>query len=668
MKSPANYFLPISLILSTLVSAQDLNSTNNYHENNTETIVVTGTRTPKLLSNSPVSVTVISADEIELLTQGTIAQALNYIPGVVVTQNQKDGYNVQMQGFDGDNVLVLVNGQPLVAPTGAAVDLDQINALDIQQIEVIKGAASVMYGSSAMGGVINIITEQPTEDQLKLSYEIGSYLGNEIEGEELAHQAKINTTFLTNDWANQINLMVKSTPGFDYDDDHNSTQAGSLDKVFLNLGTSGKVNDFNSEIKYQYLREEKERADGIIPGQSIIDYYTSEVDQHQLDFHLGKDVFDQSKHDVADTSWHINTRLMHHDETSGLGSGLRDTNIELYELNGQYVWSPSKELEVVSGGVIHQDTLEQFNVTNNKYEVEHTTKESIEAFTQGNWILNSYQILLGARAQYDTDFGSNTAVRASGMYNFPVKGKKIQWRYGVGQGYRVPTLKERHYIFDHSNLGYKVYGNEDLEPEESVTFNSTISYQQKFTYVEFSTELNLHYTQADNLIETFHDPERSAAEELDISVYGNVDEATISGMDFSAELNFEQWFTQFNYSYLDAEDQDNIRLEARPYHQIKANLGYNNYTYDLDAIFYVVYQANEHFNETSTAYQNGSHNNEWTTLDFKLNQRINEEFSWRFGVENIFDVHTNSHAESEFKFDSRPTSSRYVYLGITYKL
>lgn len=647
-------------------SVVDENITEDIHP---EEIVITGTRTPKLLSNSPVSVDVISHEEIELLTQGTIAQALNFIPGVVVVRNQKDGYNIQMQGFDGDNVLILLNSQPLIAPTGSAVDLDQISAHDIQQIEVIRGAASVMYGSSAMGGVINIITKEPDENRLKISYELGSYAGNEIDGDEYSHQTKLNSTYIYKGWAYQLDLMVKETPGFDYDNDESSSPAGSLDKTFVHFASSGKVDNLNVSVKYQYFEEEKDKNTGVIAGQDRYAQYLSDVDQHQLDFHIGQDVFNKAEHEIANNSWQLNARLMDHQETSGNTGSLRDADIGLYELNGQYVWSQSDK-EVVAGGVVHQDTLEQVKVLTGAEEVPDQSKESAEAFAQINWIDPKYQMLLGMRGQYDSDFGDHYALRASGMINFIDKADKLQWRFGVGQGYRVPTLKERFYEFDHSALGYKVYGNEDLDPEESVSINSSFNYRTSFTKTwlgdfDLTSDINFHFTKADNLIDTFHDAERSAEEDLDISVYENVEEAEIKGIDVSTELHFTNWVGQLNYSYLDAQDNENNRLEARPYHQVKGSLGYNYSPYEIDAMLYFVYQQGEARPEDS--YENGSHNNEWTTVDFKLSQQVTRHLSWRLNIENIFDEHLNDAADNKSQFDARPVSSRFVALGINYQ-
>lgn len=669
----------LSKEVTAINNSETLTSSMDIHP---ERIVITGTRTPKLLSNSPVSVDVISKDEIELLSQSTIAQALNFIPGVVVVRNQKDGYNIQMQGFDGDNVLVLLNSQPLISPTGSSVDLDQVSAQNIEQIEVIRGAASVMYGSSAMGGVINIITKDPEENQVKLSYELGSYVGNEIEGDELSHQVKLNTSYLVNDWVNYLNLLVNNSPGYDYDENPSSTVAGSRDKTFLNVGSSTKFNQLNVRGSYQYLSEEKNKNTGIIPGQSGYRTYLSDVTQHQVDFHFGKDVFNKVEHEIADTSWQVNTRLMDHQETSGQTASLRTANIGLYEINGQYVWS-KENLEVVSGGLIHQDTLEQIKVSSGAFEVPAVTKESVEAFSQLNWIDPGYQVLLGVRGQNDSDFGNHFALRASGMINLigdansyaKHDSDKLQWRFGVGQGYRVPTLKERYYEFDHSALGYKVYGNEYLKPEESISFNSSFNYQTSFedTWLggfDSTTDLNFHYTQAKNLIDIFLDEALSEEENLDISVYSNVEEAVIKGIDFSTEISLSRWVAQLNYSYLEAEDNQGTRLENRPTHQVKSSFGYNYSPLQVDAMLYFVYQKDEAvpLDDDEDINDIDLLNNDWVTVDFKISQQVSENLSWRFNIENIFDVHQSTEANNVGTFDARPVSSRFVSLSMQYQL
>lgn len=123
------HFLPSLLVAATLPLAFSVLA-----EGDLERVVITGTRTPKLLASSPVKVDVVDKEDIARLSKGTLRQVLEVMPGVVVRRSQKDGYNVQLNGFNGDHVLVLINGQPFISPTGSSVDLDQISVANIKQL------------------------------------------------------------------------------------------------------------------------------------------------------------------------------------------------------------------------------------------------------------------------------------------------------------------------------------------------------------------------------------------------------------------------------------------------------------------------------------------------------------------------------------------------------
>ena len=646
--------------------------------NDLEHIVISGTRTPKLLSNSPVSIQVIDQETIEILTQGTLANALNFIPGLVVTRNVKGGYNIQMQGFDGDHVLVLINSQPLISPAGAAADLDQINANEIQQIEVLRGAASVMYGSSAMGGVINIITKDYDESQAKFNMQVGHY-ADAVSDDPLSYTARMNASLSTDDWDYKISLLHIDDTGFDYRPSTISQDASGMTKSFINLSTKTDFlnlysnelssNKINAEVKYQYLTENKSRPTSIVPGQGSIISYLSEVEQNQLDFSLSTDVLNNKKGDIQQGSWQLNTRYINHQETSGQSNSIRNTDINLAEINGQYM-SSSNTLEIVSGGVIHYDSLDQIKPVIDSIEINNESRQSIDAFIQANWINTNYQILAGLRSQHDSDFGFHSAARISTLNNFGDEEHRWQWRNGLGQGYRVPTLKERFYIFDHSNLGYMVLGSTNLKPEESSTINSTLSFNTEvfknstlFNQAKIKTELNVHYSTTKNFIETVHDADKSTAAQLDISVYQNVAQATIQGIDFSIDLSFNQWSGQLNYSYLDARNAEDQRLNSRPYHQVKTNLAYHHYEHQLDVLFYLVYQSDEAYDSSYSQLLN----NHWLNANVSINQSISNQLSWSFGINNIFNEHKDADAKSLNAFDSRPISSRNINLGMKYQ-
>lgn len=128
-------------------------------------IVVTATKTEKEIENAPGSVTVITAEEMELRNMDTVDDALSNIKGTFAKRNKglmDSTSSVNMRGFKGNQyTLVLLDGQPLNDAYTGGVEWGSLPVSDIERIEVVRGAASALYGGNAMGGVISIITKTP---------------------------------------------------------------------------------------------------------------------------------------------------------------------------------------------------------------------------------------------------------------------------------------------------------------------------------------------------------------------------------------------------------------------------------------------------------------------------------------------------------------------------
>ena len=125
---------------------------------------MTGTRTEKRLSESPVLTTVVSGREVEKAAALSFLETLeDNIPGIVSEPNAM-GNNLRIRGLNSRYILFLVDGERLVSEgAGGNVNLDQIDVNSIKRVEIINGAASALYGSNAVGAVINIITKEPQE-------------------------------------------------------------------------------------------------------------------------------------------------------------------------------------------------------------------------------------------------------------------------------------------------------------------------------------------------------------------------------------------------------------------------------------------------------------------------------------------------------------------------
>lgn len=635
--------------LGSQVAADD--SKDSAVKNRLEEVVITGTRTEKLLKDSPVPVDIVLGEEVEAISIGTLEQVLNYIPGVYVNRSQKDGFNILMRGFDGDRVLVLVDGQRLISPTGASVDFAQISALDIARIEVVKGAASALYGSEAIGGVINIITRDDVGNRFKFSHESGAVAGNEVDGFEA--QTSVLGAVSKSHWGVEAYFQVIDDPSFDPDLSDSRELTAEQEKTIGQATVRYRSEEINARYKYQNFTEDKYRVRGVFPG-GLDDFYLSDVDKNT--------------HSLIAKMYgaEIKSQFIRHEERSGNRGSLRDSDIGLFEFDSQYSWG-QLGAEWVGGAHYYLDTLDQINVLNATSEVADESQDGVEAFIQGDWILSdSVELVVGSRVQNDSGYGSHTAFRSNVKYGVDFdKQSGLIWRTSFGDGYRVPTVKEQHYVFDHSNLGYMVLGNEDLLPEESLSLNTGI---ELFFTVGAShamtAGLNVHYSDSKNFIDSVLNPQASAEQGLAIYEYQNIQEARISGADLDLSVKSENKKIRISYNYLDARDvSGDQRLEDRPYHQLKANFSYKFPKQGLDVLLYLVYQKDEAFNEDLVEVNNG-----FTVVNTTVGYQVTENFNWKVGAENLFDVHQDYDLVHGAEFDPRPELGRYMFVNFEFKI
>ncbi|MDY5609651.1 MAG: TonB-dependent receptor plug domain-containing protein, partial [Sodaliphilus sp.] len=142
-------------------SAQDAYTDIIYRKFDLDEVVVTGTRTPKFLKDTPIQTRVINAKEIARLDATNVQDLLQQeLPGVEFTYAMNQQTHLNFSGFGGQGVLFLVDGERLAGETMDDVDFTRLSMDNVERIEIVKGAASALYGSNATGGVINIITKK----------------------------------------------------------------------------------------------------------------------------------------------------------------------------------------------------------------------------------------------------------------------------------------------------------------------------------------------------------------------------------------------------------------------------------------------------------------------------------------------------------------------------
>ncbi len=170
---------------------------------NLDEVIVTATRTPRLLGNVAVPASLVSSKTIYQSGSLRLNDILSEQTGIAVIDNF--GKGVQVQGLSSEYTLILLNGEPLIGRTGGVLDLSRISIRGIKKIEIIKGPSSSLYGSEAMGGVINIITDQGGARKFDLGLRYGRF--NTING-SIDFSRKINKLDL------QVNVDYNKSEGY----------------------------------------------------------------------------------------------------------------------------------------------------------------------------------------------------------------------------------------------------------------------------------------------------------------------------------------------------------------------------------------------------------------------------------------------------------------------
>jgi len=549
-----------------------------------DTLVVTGTRGERRLLDVPVRTEVVTREEIERTHARDAAEALDNQPGVLLQRiHGKDGTEVWLQGLDSDRVLVLLDGRPLSASTGSTVDLSQIGSVDIERIEIVKGAVSALYGSAAMGGVVNIITRTPEAPlAASLSFDAGSFGPSRTESDSVAGERRLAARGAVRQGALDVTLNadVRNGDGYDLDPDTydsegpSGTRADLSTQIGLDLGKRDRLTARSAWYSSDGERDFSTFAPGVGDIEKLDVEEVSRLTQ-TLDWR--RDLGGGEKLAAWAAFERFENRTVQDIVASGRTDRRRDAEIVTARMDLQYD-RPLGDAQILSAGAsLSDESLEQAlrrdesGTPSRSDEIDPgSDRQGIEAFVQNDiFIGDAWELLPGVRVQDDSDFGTHVAPKINLLYT---PAWQPEWaprlRAGIGSGYRVPNLKERHFLFDHGSLGYVVIGNEALEPEQSLSlqFGLEVSRNQRTR-----AEVSLFHNRIDGLIASTRDAAATEEQGIEVFRYANVDEARTRGLETSVQHAFGPRFSvDAAWTWLDATDRrSDLRLTRRPRHQIQ---------------------------------------------------------------------------------------------------
>ena len=622
-------------------------------------MVVTATRSERALDETPIRTEVVSRQEIERTHARTLRQALENVPGLQMREViGKSGYELSLQGLGADQVLVLIDGLPITASTSSTVDLNQYLLTDVEHIEIVKGASSAQYGSSAMGGVINVITRR-TQAGFggTAALDIGSHGQQNDSGQALRannHHARFALGGGGTHWRLSLSGDLVDDAGFGIDPALHARQGDASQRRQLST-------------RAEWLPQAAGRAWAELSHYSEDDHqrFLRFIPPHNLPQNKREDI--RRERASAGIDWRFDNGLRaqvqglnerYTSRSDGFSNAAlataRQARMQTQHLGTQLdlpAWG--RQLWIL-GTDWRRETLAQ--TSNGLAELQgagNATRTSAEIFVQNDILLSErWELLLGLRGQNDSDFGSHWAPKLSLRGNlWDSDGWKGMLRASVGQGYRVPNLKERHFLFDHSALGYRVVGNPLLKPESSTSWQlgASLAQDQRLTL-----ELNAFHNQVRDLIQTDL-AHASSANGVTSYSYANVARARTSGMEWSSRWRASpSWELSAAYTLTLTRDQTtDLELTRRPRHMARLGADWQlqpNTTLSLRARW----QGNELADTISRARSQA-----WTTLDLALNHRIGQAATLFAGVNNLTGRQRDFSAPSDFG----PIAGRVLYLG-----
>ena len=448
-------------------------------------LVVTGSRYERQLKDVPVITRVISREEIETVNPVDFTTLLEYtLPGIQFYYNTMSQVpEITYQGMDAKAVLFLLDGERISGESGDSnIDYSRFNINDIERIEVVRGAASTLYDSRAIGGVINIITKKSVRPFTASMHT--RYAGKK--GQSYSASAGVNlhrfSSLTSFGWRKRDSYLVKGEQGKQKEiiNPDGSVTKSKTDPVAFNIyGYS--IMDISQKLSYNFSDR--------FTGSARISYYTNKRDkydnaryyQRYRDLILsGKLKWQFADNQNLDLSYirdnYIKDNVYVDDDERVYGNV--NSTIRLY-----YTGMFGKH--TLSGGVdlLREDMKHHF--------MKDTATVHMNQYSfclQNDWQLtDKMNIVVGVRGDKGGSYRLHFTPKVSVLYR-PLK--TITLRAGYSQGYRIPNLKELYQEFNMGGMGIMMYGNKDLKPEEGTQISASVEYDYKGLNLSVSTYHN----------------------------------------------------------------------------------------------------------------------------------------------------------------------------------
>ena len=573
------------LFNSIILQAQVIDDTSKPDE-----IIVKSTRSNSNVYQLGSSVEIISAEEIKKNSFNFVSEALQTSSGVYVSQTGSFGgtATVRIRGASSDQTLVLIDGVPISDPSspGGGYDFSSLLTSNIDRIEILKGSQSTLWGSDAIGGVINIVTfENASIPNIHLNTEIGSF-----------NTEKIGTDF---NIANEHNSLFLSYDSYKSDGiskadkrDGNSEKDGIGSRSYL-LKTNHNI--FNSEIS------------------SNINYRESDVDYDGYGFATGVTDSDENTKG-RQLNWSLSLRKAFLDDLlvnsilfgeSEIDRKYYTNNIENFSAKGE-----RKFIRYVGNYSLNDNNSFTFG-----FENEEVATSGVDFDTRSIFLLyetlisKNFGFSLGLRGDDRNNLASQETPKITAFYNL-----NDEWRLRAnwGEGFKLPTIFQSTFFCCGAEKP-----NENLLPETSEGYEIGIDYKSNENFNKIGV--------------TFFDQDISNMIDFSFSIggYENIKKVYSKGVEVNFVSQLKDNITiSGSFTKLDSENEFGSRLSRLP--EEKGNLNID-FSLGLKNNFYISFFYN------GDEVDPRGEVSDWFRSDLNFSRNISDKAKIYFKVKNIFD-------------------------------
>lgn len=602
----------------------------------TDEIVVTASRTEQEVKETPSAVEVITRADIDKMGAETLAQALKLAIGIDIQENAMVGNRSGLRGMNTNQTLILVDGRRIrtenTRETMNYYELQRINMDDVERIEIVRGAVSSLYGSEALGGVINVIRKRPAKAQASLALDWTTRQSDQ--GIRLD--------------SGKVGKWAFSTSFKHMDVRQRGTNAGSNmygKKYFFNIdGRMDVAQNKWLDVFFDYLKEDLYMKDSLTQGTSYDhDRFSTGVK------YSGRDRRGDYELQTYYTYFDKNQRTRN--RASGGLNSFDDMRYNSLIFDGRRSMQIAPNHLLTVGGEYRKEDYESTRIRGSRRKtIEGVTNQLGDSsmnyaalYLQDEWVASPRWLLIPSiRWDYNDVFGSEITGKLGTTYKMS---KNLRFKANIGTAYRAPTASELYFDWRHTpnaRIDVHIIGNPNLKPEKSFNFDIGIEAERgktsgKLSYFRNKVEDLIDTDKFTTLLPGF--PPRV----LVTSTYQNIDKATIQGVEFEVKQDLGRGFALRGlYTYLDAQDdKKNTRLTGRARHKASLQLSYDDPRHGWNATLWQDWISGYRYAETigrQTVYKDAA----LGLMNFVVTKKFNDQFSAYLGVDNIFNKESDA--------------------------